>query len=420
MRVIYQQDQVKLDAERITEYNHPVFGATTVFHDVVIASEIVQPYDDGKAWKPRDELEAYAWTVDGAWVIIGAHPAEGIISDRAQVSGRTVTPRYVKDLLDPKTKRPCRAGVRANMEIFNSKVPSATLEDMKNGKKQDVSIGFFFSKDETPGVVEADSCKGEEYDYVQRNIFHNHTAAGIDNGRCPMPYCGLGADELNRQIIGDPFAGFKNFGACKTEMMKPKSEGGEGYTEEQAEGVCGMLQAKHEKKKKKDEDVVQRMKQPIYKALLEAMEMLEGEREATKTADKAEWWREIDWAEDDTRTVFDTLPEDTRNLIIEAGLCPECMDAKRTEAERAMSHFNITEEEWAKLSDEEKQKYIEKLPERGEGKEDENDESLPYEDGKPIESTLTLVDSKPVEEKKDNKMSSEEIFRRAENLLTKR
>jgi predicted Fe-S protein YdhL (DUF1289 family) len=96
------------------------------------------------------------------------------------------------------------------------------------------------------------------------------------------------------------------------------------------------------------------------------------------------------------------------------------MDAKRTEAERAMSHFNITEEEWAKLSDEEKQKYIEKLPERGEGKEDENDESLPYEDGKPIESTLTLVDSKPVEEKKDNKMSSEEIFRRAENLLTKR
>jgi len=333
MRTIFWQDHIRLDAERITNYKHPVFGDTTVFHDVVIASEIVQPYDDGRAYKPRDELEKYAPYVDGRWVVVGAHPVEGIISDRDQVSGRTVNPRYVKDLNDPKTKRPSRAGVRADIEIFDRKVPPKTLEDMKNGKKQDVSIGFFFSKDETPGIVEADSCKGEEYDYVQRNMFHDHLAAGLDNGRCPMPYCGLGADELNKNLVGDPFAGFPDFGSCISSMTKPKSEGGEGYTEKQAEGVCGMLQAKHEKKKK-DADTMKNATKIVFQAIMEELEALKGERDATKTAPKAEWWREIDWATDDSRTVFDVLPEETRNLIIEAGLCPHCGDEEEeTECE---------------------------------------------------------------------------------------
>jgi hypothetical protein len=370
MTPIYQHDTVQLNPERITSYVHPVFGDTTVFHNVVIASEMVQPYEDGKAWKPREELEIYAPYVDGRWVIVGEHPAEGIISSKDQVSGRTVNPRYVKDLLDPKTKRPCRAGVRADIEIFNDKVPPATLEDMKNGKKQDVSIGFFYTKDEKPGVVETDVCKGEEYDYIQRNMFHDHLAAGLENGRCPMPYCGLGADELTRNIMGDPFAGFENFAACLAHMTKPKSEGGQGYTEEQARKVCGMLQAKHEKKKK-DDDELRQASRIVWQAILDELEALKGEREATEKADKAEWWREIDWAEDASRTVFDALPEETRSLIVEAGLCPECMDAARSEAERAMSHFNISPEDWEKLSDEEKEEYIKKLPPRGSGGEDE-------------------------------------------------
>lgn len=242
MRTIFQQDQIKLDAERITSYKHPVFGDTTVFHGVVIASEMVQPYEDGRAYKSRDELEKYAPYVDGRWVIVGAHPVEGIISERDQVSGRTINPHYVKDLNDPKTKRPCRAGVRADIEIFDGKVSPQTLLDMKNGKKQDVSIGFFFSKDETPGIVEVDACKGEEYDYVQRNMFHDHLAAGLDNGRCPMPYCGLGADEIIKNLTGDPFAGFENFNDCINKVMEKNPK----LSKESAIKICGKLKAQHE------------------------------------------------------------------------------------------------------------------------------------------------------------------------------
>jgi len=323
MTMIYQQDMVKLDSERITDETHPVFGDMTVFHDVVIASEIVQPYEDGMAWKPRDELESYAWTVDGRWVMVGGHPADGIISERDQVAGRTVNPRYVKDLKDPKTKRPNRAGVRADIQIFNNKVSPQLLADMKTGKKPDVSIGFFFNKDNEPGVVESDSCKGEEYDYVQRNMFHDHLAAAIDNGRCTMPYCGLGADEIIKKFVGDPFAGFENFAACMAHMTKPKSEGGEGYTEEQAQQVCGKLKSEHEDRVM-EETLLGKSKEHLLLLLEDAFEELRGTVLAKKEQAEGDWWRRINWSEDDNRTLFDALKDETKTLIIEAGLCPDC------------------------------------------------------------------------------------------------
>ncbi|MEM4246580.1 MAG: DUF2213 domain-containing protein, partial [Candidatus Bathyarchaeia archaeon] len=341
VKTVYQQDAARLNPERITEYKHPVFGDVTVFHDVVIASEIVQVYNDGRAFKPREELESYAWTIDGRWVMAGGHPPEGIISNRDQVAGRTVNPRFVKDLNDPKTRRPCRAGIKADIEIFNNRVPQKILEDMKNGRRQEVSIGFFYSKDDTPGVVEADTCKGEAYDYVQRDMFHDHTAVGIDNGRCPMPYCGLGADEITRHLTSDPFAGFENFDACVTHMTKPKGEGGQGYSEETARKVCGMLQAKHEKKKKEDSELREAAK-IVWKAMLEEIEALKGERDAMKKTDRVEWWREVNWAEDDARTIFDALPEETRTLIIDAGLCPECDENLPYEDEEEFDTYTLT------------------------------------------------------------------------------
>ena len=422
MKQIWVSDSIKLIADRISEHDDPTFGPVTVFHDVPIASEMVQPYADGRAWKNRDELESYAWTVNGRWVIVGGHPEDGIISDRGQVGGRTVNPRYVKNLIDPKTERPNRAGVRADIEIFNKRVASEVLEDMKNGKKQEVSIGFFFSKDETAGTIGDGPFKGDEYDYIQRNMFHDHTAAGIDNGRCPAPYCGLGADELKKMLVGDPFAGFSSFEDCVSKMMKPKSEGGQGYSEETAKKVCGKLKAEHEDKIEEDEYLVKVSR--ILRALIEdEVEALRGEREAMK--DTREWWMILDWKDPQLAEAFTHLDEEIKNQIKEAGLCPTCgEDAPRSEAERAMAHFNLTKEEWEKLSDEEKQEYIDKLPPRGSGGEDdeveeESDEDLPYEDGEAIDFILTPVTEKPVESqaKKKDALDVYEVLRKSEEVL---
>jgi len=410
MKLIYATDEVKLDAKRITEYTHPLFGEVTVFHDVIIASEMVQPYEDGKAFKSRDELEAYAWTVDNRWVIVGGHPVDGIISERDQVAGRTVNPRYVKDLLDPKTKRPCRAGDRADVEIFNDRVPKTTLDDMKNGKKSDVSIGFFYSKDDTPGIVEDGPFKGDEYDYIQRNMFHDHTAVAIEKGRCPSPYCGLTADEIKQKIVGDPFAGFPDWDACVAHMMKPKKEGGQGYTKEVAEKACGSLKAEHEKDMV-EETILTQFKEKVRALLDDEYEAFRGEYLAKKETEIGDWWRKVDWTLPQYLEVYDALPEDTRTLITEAHLCPTCGDkSPRTEAERAMSHFDLTKEEWEALSEEEKKKYIDRLPDRkGEGE----DEDLPYEDGPALDFTLTPVDEYETDttvEAKDEKKKDEQVL----------
>lgn len=319
----YQEDKIQLDFNKITRDEDSFHGATTVFHDVVIASELVQPYSDGNAYKSRDELEAYAWTAEGRHVTLGAHPDTAIISDRSQVHGRTVNVRYSKSLTDPVTKRPNRAGVVADLVIYDSKAPKELLEAMKNGVKRDVSIGFFYQKDPTPGEY-----NGLTYDYVQRNMFHDHLAAAIDQGRCPSPYCGLGADEL-KTLVADPFAGFASFAECERKIREENPS----LSDEAVAKICGSLKAKHEDSLMEEKPLVKAAR--ILRTLLEEeIEALRGERDALKIDEKPlEWWKNINWKTPEYVTIFDHLDEQVRQAITDEGLCPKCDEEPDKECE---------------------------------------------------------------------------------------
>lgn len=161
----------------------------------VIASEIVQQYGDGYAYKPADELRKMAETaqlVGAVPVKILEHPGAEtnyLLLKHGDVYGRADNFQYVKNLLDPKTQRPCRKGVKADVHWVKSLVPSRIIDQIKQGTLHDVSIGFTFDSDLTPGDYE-----GTHYDYVQRDIFLDHIAAPIEKGRCPGPICGIGYD----------------------------------------------------------------------------------------------------------------------------------------------------------------------------------------------------------------------------------
>lgn len=104
----------------------------------------------------------------------------------------------------------------------------------------------------------------------------------------------------------------------------------------------------------------------LIQALIDEVNEVKGEKDGSPQ--KAEnWWRMVNWREPDMRTIYDSLSDGTKKLITDDGLCPDCpeKDEPRTEEERAMSHFKITEEEWQKLSKEEKEKFISQLPPRG-------------------------------------------------------
>lgn len=161
----------------------------------VIASEIVHQYEDGWAYKPADELDRMtkiANDIGAVPVKILEHPGvetNYLLAKQSDVYGRAENFQFVKNLQDPKTGRPMRRGVRSEIRWFKDRVPEKVLAEIRDGQKRDVSIGFTFDSDTTPGTF-----NGSNYDYVQRNIFLNHLAAPITKGRCPGPVCGIGFD----------------------------------------------------------------------------------------------------------------------------------------------------------------------------------------------------------------------------------
>jgi hypothetical protein len=161
----------------------------------IIASEIVQQYKDGYAYKPADELEKAAWTAEGRWVKALSHPSGPQINSISDIHGRMENPRFRKDLNDPKTNRPCRRGIEVDLRFFKDRVKPEVLQKIKNGELKDNSIGFSCDKDPTPGEFQ-----GQHYDYVQRNICIDHLAAPIEKGRCPSPYCGINVDSAEQDV----------------------------------------------------------------------------------------------------------------------------------------------------------------------------------------------------------------------------
>lgn len=234
------------------------------FKDVVLVREGVQQYSDGRAHKSAEELEKYAPFANG-WAVAGGHPPEKILTRVDDIAGETKNSRFVKDLHDPKTGRDNIRGVRADLVVWKNKVDPIFLEELRSGKKNDVSVGFLFESDNIPGTW-----NGQDYDYTQINMFPNHLAYGIERGRCPTPYCGLAADEVTvadengmitfnmtihkdymegmkafvdafPQVANDPLGEFENWDAC----IKHYTDAGK--SQEEAEKICGAIEAEGDK-----------------------------------------------------------------------------------------------------------------------------------------------------------------------------
>ncbi len=154
-----------------------------------IAREGVFPYPEGKAYKPAAELKEAAWTAEGAWVVAEKHPDTVVLTVRADIKGKVENPKFCDKI----------NGIIGNLRFFKAKCDAKFLDEIKTGKRKDVSLGFFYDFDESPG-----QWNGQHYDFVQRNILVDHVAAGVPVGRCRSPYCGIAVDALIRKVALDP------------------------------------------------------------------------------------------------------------------------------------------------------------------------------------------------------------------------
>ena len=176
-------DSIALELDSIEEVDGVLKVPVTIAN-----SKHLYDYDGLKVQKPFDELEAAAIFAAGIPVTC-EHPEAGIVTDRAQVLG------FLKD---PTAEDNMLKGI---LEITGKDL----IADIKEGKRVDVSPGFFCDLDSSEsGKGEID---GKPYTATQRNIFLNHVAV-CEQGRCSrLDGCGLNLDAKKKDSkVEDPLA----------------------------------------------------------------------------------------------------------------------------------------------------------------------------------------------------------------------
>lgn len=152
----------------------------------VIAKEGVYTFPSGPngsnqqcLWS-RQELLKATRTARAAKITIVDHPPAKVVTCQEEIYGVIEKPFYDRDR------------IRVTLCYDNDVTPKEFLEKVRKAAAKeiaplDVSMGFYYKDDVTPGVW-----NGQRYDMVMRNIVVDHVATGVLKGRCSVPNAGIG------------------------------------------------------------------------------------------------------------------------------------------------------------------------------------------------------------------------------------
>jgi len=273
-------DQFKIDQSKIVEDSKCCLKV-----NAVISKAGVYLYEDGWALKPKMELlkASNAIRYAGAKLTLHKHPDSKVVMSQTQLAGGLEKPFFERDR------------IRATLNFDKALTPSPLLqkihESIAKNAGLDVSIGFYYDHDPTPGFA-ADVNTGSQrrYDYVMRDILIDHVAVMFDGdplrGRCTYPNCGIGVDTIMRNIGLDPFGGYADFDDC---VAKNKDkEDPEAYCAEIKRQVEGSTKNRGYEITKNNKGVKTGMSEP-----LESKEVLSQMSEwETRYPDRSEAFRE--------------------------------------------------------------------------------------------------------------------------------
>jgi hypothetical protein len=174
--------QIELDSTKILseDENEIVLPAR-------LAREAVLSYAQGRAYRPKSELKTSLFTFE-AWCVPRKHPEHLLLTKTSEVNGRVTNIEWDE----------AQGLVKGHVHLFKPKNDPAFLADVKEGRLKDVSIGFIYDEDWTPG-----EWNGQRYDFVQRNLFINHVAVGVPRGRMTSPQIGLGLDAALEGVLNE-------------------------------------------------------------------------------------------------------------------------------------------------------------------------------------------------------------------------
>lgn len=184
--------------------------------NAVIAKEGIYDFPAGPngenrrcLWSKRELLDA-APTARAAKLTILDHPPNRVVTSQDEMYGVVEKPFFDRDK------------IRAILNFDKTLCPPEFLKEIrkaeaKQGPPKDVSIGFYYDTDETPGTWH-----GKPYDLIMRNILIDHVAAGVWKGRCSWPNCGIGVARADVAAFTKSRA--QKIGGKKLEMSQPEKD----------------------------------------------------------------------------------------------------------------------------------------------------------------------------------------------------
>jgi hypothetical protein len=151
----------------------------------VLTRESILPFADGLGYRSAAELEAAAWTLEGAWVVAYSHIVTVFPVSREDVRGRVKSVCFDAGI----------QGIRGDIHFQKAFCEEALLAGVRGGSLKDVSVAYFCED-----VFEPGEFAGERYDFRQENFMFGHVAAGVPEGRCPSPFCGMNVDSFKPHL----------------------------------------------------------------------------------------------------------------------------------------------------------------------------------------------------------------------------
>jgi hypothetical protein len=162
---------------------------TEIIVPTIFTRESILPFGDGKGYRSMKELEAAAWTLEGAWLVAYSHVPTVFVTNRGDIRGRARNIKVCNKI----------NGIIGDSAFLKSYCDQPFLEKVRKGELPDVSVAYYCDDIFTPGEF-----AGEKYDFEQQNFMFGHVATSVQEGRCPSPFCGMAVDSLTVSWHADP------------------------------------------------------------------------------------------------------------------------------------------------------------------------------------------------------------------------
>ena len=143
----------------------------------ILERESILQYGNIRSYRSAGELQAAAFTLEGAWIVAYRTTRTPHIVNRSDIRGRVKNVSWNSEI----------NALVGEYHFAKSLCDAELLEQIREDKlNKDTSTAYYCTE-----VFEVGEFGGQQFDSRQEAIMCHHVAVGVPEGRCPSPYVGL-------------------------------------------------------------------------------------------------------------------------------------------------------------------------------------------------------------------------------------